>query len=542
MKSKLSLLFALCCILTSFGQKAPKLTIKTGSIYQIPKGYWPGVILGDLKTGFVQTGFKKKKSISFQSFKPDLRPNKSSFFNLTLLPKGATFERFFSLKGKTYIVYTLNKKGEGGSIILQQLNLTTGTIVGKPITIAKADYNLSFHTGGGVILWFGPAVGGHQQNVTLFESTDTNKIGVRIQLPKKSKNDAKNKFEYILTMYDGNLNKLWENKYEMPYTEKKMDIYDEHLDTEGNLLHLCRVYDDNSEKNVKDNKINYHFEIIKEGKNQVDPVIIPFKFDERYVQQINIFEDLNKQVNICGYYGAKTSTGKIIQSSTTVEGAFLLRLDNTENKLVPIKKGMYEISDEIIKQFESKRTQKALEKNKEKGKGTAEANLELRAIFYDESGAITIIGEQFYITTYTVTNGKSTYTVTVYHYEDIIVQRIDSNGELAWCRKIPKTQVNAGGFKAMPTPDGINLFYMDNEKNLNLKPDEAPAVHSTGGRGILVCSSISNNGEVRKVKIKDTRQDRENLDIYYTTKVSDNSFLTTTRNRKDYKLVLMTFE
>ena len=70
MKSKLSLLFALCCILTSFGQKAPKLTIKTGSIYQIPKGYWPGVILGDLKMGFVQTGFKKKNLSVFNLLNP----------------------------------------------------------------------------------------------------------------------------------------------------------------------------------------------------------------------------------------------------------------------------------------------------------------------------------------------------------------------------------------------------------------------------------------------------------------------------------------
>lgn len=542
MKKAFTLLLLFATTTFCFAGKTPKIVIKTGSTYQIPKGHWPWTILGSLEKGFVQTGFKNKKSISFQSFNLDLKQTKTSFLDLTALPKGAKFERFFTIKDKTFILYSQNSKGAGGAVFIQQINISTGAIVGKPKQLAETDFNLNLSSGGGVVLWFGPAVGAREQNVSIFQSTDSNRIGVRIQYPKKSKIDAKNKLEYSLSMYDGDLQKLWENKYEMPYTEKKMDIYDEHLDGEGNLLHLCRVYDDNSEKNVKGNKINYHFEIIKESKSKNGPVIIPFKFDDRTVEQIYIFEDLQKQVNICGYYGAKTASGKINQSSTTVAGAFLLRLDNSENKLIPIKKGMYEIPEDIVKQFETTRSQKSIEKTKDKGNEVAETNLKLREIIYDESGSITLIGEQFYITTYTVSNGRSSYTVTVYHYEDIIVQKIDAEGELAWTRKIPKTQTGAGGYKAMNTPDGINIFYMDNEKNLNIKTDQAPAVHSTGGRGLLMCSSISNSGDMKKFKIKDTRQDKEYIDIYNAQKVNDNIFITTIVNKKDRKLAMFSFE
>ena len=379
-------------------------------------------------------------------------------------------------------------------------------------------------------------------------ASDSNKMGIMVQYPNESRNDVVNKQKFGFWMYDKNLDLLWKKEVYMPYTEKKMDIYDKTIDREGNILIVARVFNDETEKQVVDNKINFHFEILKFTKDSKSPIVIPFKFEQNNVSQLQLFQDLSGQIVCSGFYVGKTNEGKIVVNSSAVDGSFFLSLDPNNNKLSNIHKGFYEIPKDVLKQYESDKEQKKIENEDAKDKGnTAANNLKLRSIYFELDGSLILFGEQFYEVTRTSRNGNTTTTTTYYYYKDIIVQRIGGDGKLEWTKKIPKNQVQVNsdyglGFRVLSTENGFNVLFMDNLKNLNLSTDVPPATHSTGINGILVNVNLAYDGSIKKSKIFDTREMEVKLNIINADKVGDNSFINRAWIKKASKICLLRFE
>ncbi len=364
------------------------------------------------------------------------------------------------------------------------------------------------------------------------------KLGVIGNYINDSKDDSKNKQKYGFWMFD----KL---KYPLeevvPYTEKRMDIYSKTIDREGNILFVARVFEDESEREIKDGKPNFHFEILKYTKDSKGAIVIPFKFEENYVSQLRLFEDFQGRIVCTGFYASKNRKGKVEADGSAVDGTFFLKINPEDNKISNINKGFYEIPTEVLMQYEKGKDQKRIEKEEAKG-GVAAAHLELRSVKFDEDGGITLFGEQYYETT--IYSGKITYTL--FHFNDIIVQHIGNSDADSWTKKIPKNQVQGNwkglGFNVLKTPTGYSVFFMDNLKNLNLTTTQAPEPHSTGIDGILMCVSLSNKGEMKKTKVFDTREMKDNINIIKADQVGNNAFIDRTWVKKKSKICLMTIE
>ena len=123
-------------------------------------------------------------------------------------------------------------------------------------------------------------------------------------------------------------------------------------------------------------------------------------------------------------------------------------------------------------------------------------------------GSVILVGEKYYIKSYTDSKGRTRYT---YHYEDILVTKLDADGDLVWMKKLPKRQKGSAGRGQMGYEyihhNGNNyFFYVDNDKNLELGLDEVPKLHLDGLGGILTAYKINDEtGEVSKSSVVDFR-------------------------------------
>lgn len=525
----------------------PKLKIDWSQEYLLPKKHADIGFIGNPKVGYTQMGYQLKKSLSLQHFSPDLNLESTNTIDLKGFPAGLINEGVIQFAGKTYWAYsTWEKSTTTERLFLQELDLESGSTTGEATQLTET----------GKLTGDMFATGFYKFELRKYEffySSDSTKLGVVVQYPNASRNDAINKEKYGFFVFDKNLNQLWKNDVEMPYTEKKMDIYDKTIDRSGNVYFVARVFDDESEKRVKDGKVNFHFEILKFAKGGKKATSIPFKFENNYVSQLGLFEDFQGNIVCSGFYSDKTRKGKISTDGGAADGTFFLRLDPGDNKLTNVHKGFYEFPAEVLMQFEKARTQKKIEKAENKGTASS-ANLRLRNIYFGQDGSLTLFGEEYYMVTRVVMSGKTTRTYYDHRFNDILVQRIGADGELVWTKKIPKSQFATTyspspasavglGMNILNTDNGYNIFFMDNLKNMNLPEDKAPATHATALKGILVSVNVDKTtGDTKKTKVFDTREMKDLINIINADKVGSNTFINRTWIKKKNKVCLLTVE
>src|SRR5690606_17189488 len=179
------------------------------------------------------------------------------------------------------------------------------------------------------------------------------------------------------------------------------------------------------------------------------------------------------------------------------------------------------------KQYTSTKEQEKIDKREDKGNDLTMGSLRMRYLHVGGDNSITIVGEVFYTVTYTTQNG----TRTKYYYEDVLVTKINSNGELSWMKKIPKRQVGTSGtgIKYIRSNNNHYVLFIDNIKNLELDINTEPATHSGGRGGFLMVHKIDDEtGDFIKASVFDLRDAKGynlgQLTMNRIVDISDNTF------------------
>jgi hypothetical protein len=86
----------------------------------------------------------------------------------------------------------------------------------------------------------------------------------------------------------------------------------------------------------------------------------------------------------------------------------------------------------------------------------------------------------------------------------------------------------------------IHLFFLDNVKNMNLKPSEAPKRHEDRRGGFLNGVTVDANGTVTKYNLGDTKEYKTNFFLRYFVKNQNKALISTMRKKK--KNLLMSIE
>lgn len=451
-----------------------------------------------------------KKFVHIQTFDAKtLKEIKHEKFND--FPKKYNLSEIKQIQDKIYFFYTLwDKKNNLKQLFVREIDFNTCAFkdTGKKLLELKERVYFSF-----------------------LYSRNHDKILIKCRKKPEKVRDAVNHDKIGLYIFDADLNKLADSEVKMPYTEKQMDNIDYHVDREGNPYILAKVRADGSNKDFigkgKNRTVNYHLEVIKVNVKKSNIKITKIELDDYQIASIWLYEGADQSILCSGFYN------KAENSSENADGIFLFKIN--ENGSITDKK-FYEIPLEILNQYKKKKIQEKNKKRDEKGKAEF-SSLVMRKLIVQPDNSILLIGEQYFVVQHTSTdsNGNTT-TRYSYHYYDLLVTKIDPDGELAWMRKLPKRQIGGRGrggmgFKHMSIDGNHYFVYLDNVKNMDLALDQRPYAHSDGRGGFLTAYRLlDKTGKVGKVSIFNTLEIDKNFKLYqFQTQrmvpVSENEFI-----------------
>ncbi len=451
-------------------------------------------------------------------------------------PDNYVVEGIEQLQDKYYLFYShwTGRKTEREQLFYREINFETGEFKGKAIKLMDIEGKLAgtLTSTSGVLAPFVFRVGVIDK-FDFSKSLDESKILVQYRKKPAERNDKRNHDIIGIEVFDASLNKIWSREYTMPYTERRMGLEDFAVDSDGSGYILTKVYKDDSNKERKrrkDQEANYGMELFRLSARSSEIEITKVDLNDKFINGISLFESFDGYMICSGFY----SNGQN-KTLNNAEGIFTFKIKK-DGEVIDEKS--YQIPLEILNQYVNNRTKRKNERNEDK---VEFENIRLQDLVIYEDGSLLLIGEQSYVVV--VHTPKHTYYT--YHYNDILVSKIDAAGNLAWMKKIPKRQSGKpkigqiydtgktykGGmsYSYFHTNGNHYIVFLDNVKNIDLEEDEAPASHSDGHGGYLTSYKISDNtGSISKGSILDTRNVGDKTEVF---QFSNDRVIKTSKNQ-----------
>ncbi len=441
---------------------------------------------------FAEVYYRKSDDMMFQLF--DKNCNKLLGEETALLPDGSNkyeHETFSDIKNNFYWFYsTWDRKAKAENLYALPFDKNGLKFSSSPIELITA-----------------PKLANPYNKYKFNHSTDSNKILVTYRVKPREKRDKLNKDIIGFNLFDVKLKKLYASEIEMPYSEADMSILDYEVDSRGNIYLLAEVKLNNSVdgETDRDNKRAYRYELMRVNQKDNSLQAIKINLDNKNTTSAVLTEDLQHNLVISGYYSNKKGYG-------SVDGAYIIKLEiDNDNSVKKLNTTYAEFTDELLKSYERERVKRKMDK-KEKSDNLEATNLKFDYITFEPDGSMLIIGEEYYMTSYSYRCGNSTCYSYTYYYNDIIALKVDKNGKTLWSTKIPKRQVSSSpyglSYKFHQYKGNYYFLYLDDirvtDKDFNINP----AGHSGEKGDYLASVKIDANGKMSKSCILEMRDDK----------------------------------
>jgi hypothetical protein len=460
-------------------------SLKWGKEFEASRRSTLSDIVGHDATGIyaveVRTGFSNS-DYTLEHYNTDFSPTKSFDLEIETGREKAVVNNILYLKGKLYIFYASpDRKTKKNRLSLQEIDKGTLKPKGDIKKIGEIDYE-----------------GKRQRNNGDFyckTSRDSSKILIVYSLPYEE--DTPQKFGFHVL---GNqLNTLWQKDIVLPYPDELFDITNFRVDNEGNAYLLGKVFKE-KRKEKRRGLPNYSYEVIacRDAGSNIQQY--PISIEDRFLTDMQI-EIQDAQTIVCaGFYSEK--------GTVSIRGTYFLKVDAATKTIKAKNFKEFDIGF-ITQNMRASEAKKAARKEKQGGEVEL-YEYDLDKLLVGKDGSAILIAEQYFVravTRYRMINGvSSTYIVNHYYYNDIIAVKMDPSGEIAWAKKIPKTQhtVEDGGFYssyALAIVRGNLCFiFNDNPSNLDLEDDEK-ADNFKITKSIVVLACLDPKGNLTKKPI-----------------------------------------
>lgn len=471
------------------------------------------------------------KALGFTRYSDDLIPN--SFNEIPKLKSGyGVYEELFTWNGNGYIVYTdYDKKNTVEILKFLKVNLEDIESGVEELDVIQIPEKLSGDLAATGFYKYSTL---NKFNVLPVDSTDYLAILCSPVIDKKDKKKAGESQDrkYIVNFIDKGINLISSSEFK---------VYGELVDYkyEDDAFYLF-FHDGQLEKN----KLSSLFTIVR----------VDLKTGESEIKTHNLEREGLKNVLISfGDDGRAMIMGYFMKNAKTLIGYYAMSLDLKSMTIGKPK--LYPFSKDLMKEGESERTIKKMDKAEVKGKEVGLNSLKPRKIISRKDGGYYLVGEQysFYITTYVDSKGNIHYT---YHYVhgDEYIASVNAAGEELWVVKVPKQQ----HFKNIYAYAGIyitshndNIYIFKNDLNINEEYDGGAPVQFTNAginykKSSFAITKITPSGKVSHEYFKDLAAEKYLFPIMNTTKVGAKEYAIHTGGvyslKKVNKLALITLK
>lgn len=353
----------------------------------------------------------------------------------------ANFEGVETIGGN-FVVFLSDKKDGKNHFYMQAYD---AELAPKGDAKVLASYDLS---GGGSKGWF-----------QFRRSPDNNYMGVIWEIPGK----ATTRDKYGFVVYDSTMTIVNEGEYPLPFASKDVEIFSHHIASNGDYFMAIAEYDPDDKGGLFRNKSNYKalhiYHISPDGLQD-----FTMDIHGRRVNALAMTSDENKIFTITGTYSSQDGKGET--------GVFYQRI-NFENDQV-LSEGFRPFEKDFIMEGWSDRDVRRAEKREDDGKGQPQmSNFVMREAVILSDGSMVGTMEQYFIQTRTYSDARTGQLSTTYYYyyNDIIVFKINPEGEFDFLEKIRKYQVstNDGGpfssYEVFLKDSSMYFIFNDNVDN-----------------------------------------------------------------------------
>ena len=380
-----------------------------------------------------------------------------------------------------------DSKTKDEKAFLQEINDDNGDLTGDEIQINKTQdvasgidvaFSFSFFMGGAS----GASMAITQSDRYFYSiSPDSSKLLVYYRKKKVKKSDRVNKDVYGFIVVDDTYKVLWKKETELAKTEFMMKFYEAEVNNNGDVYYLAKSYKDDIRKYKKGAKPNYTlslFELTKDSKKSKEKAM---ELPEGFLRETEFFINDEGKAVVCGTYGKQ-------YKGTGSSGIFYNIVDMDDRKVSDAK--FVDFESDLDAEYEGPKHAKKLAKiYKKYGVGYI-PNLKFREVFFDEkSKSLYLILESYHLEKRTSNSGRT--TTYYYFYDDVYAVKVNTaKQQIDKAFKIPKRQLGINiqidlGISSFMFGENLYVFFIDNKKNLELKPDMLPAEHRSTAGGFL---------------------------------------------------------
>ncbi|MES2774216.1 MAG: hypothetical protein V4722_08530 [Bacteroidota bacterium] len=482
-------LLAICFLsISSYGQ-SKKFTFKLGTEYDLPRKSEDLSFFGNDKDDIVNLSINKDELNISKFNAKDLTRSEVNSIPLTGISKKFKSEIVLDFANKHYWVYSdWDSKSDEKLLYYEKLDVAAGKMT---FSKTKLLGTTNFGDSKGLYVFY------NQNSYSYKFDRSRKKLLIYYRLNPKNFKDKINFDKIGIHVYDENMNRLWGDEFTMPYSEAMMNNIDYSIDSAGNAYLLAKVYD--SEKigdvNPETNKPGYHYEVMKFTKDSKQTGNIRVLPNNYFIQGIGLTENVDHSMGICGTFSSA--------ANNLAEGIFWGKADDNNN-VKTYNNVYYKFSLEEMKKYESAKTIKRMEENKE----CWLSYLNINEVIMEKDGSALFVCESYHRN---FTQGEK--SSTMYHYyDDIVAIKINSHRKCEWIKKIPKEQFgidhrNTLSYKLISDTSGYHFLFLDNQTNTELSETQDPRPYKDGNAGQLVVTSISNAGVSGKMLLLDTKED-----------------------------------
>tara|TARA_B100000795_G_scaffold268927_1_gene256918 strand:+ start:6090 stop:7598 length:1509 start_codon:yes stop_codon:yes gene_type:complete len=332
-------------------------------------------------------------------------------------------------------------------------------------------------------------------------------------------NIKKNSNSYDIHVYDA-------EKLTLIYTKNYFNNLDKYyissdmLVSNNAIIYSIGKEYKNGKRERKKSKPNYSYVLNKISKDDIKTSIIKLNEDE-YIKSLTM-SFYNDQIRLIGYYSRDKVFG--------IKGVSIFNFDKKNLSVTSKKKQKLP-----VKVFEDLYGYR----NAKNKKDSELTSFYLDHTLEDKDGNVYLIAEEFYTTQTYVSygvNGGGGF-VTTYHYDDLLITKLNKNGNLVWGRSIYKRS-NEASYNVFLHNDQLHVL-LNSGKNLLKKNDGRLKV----SKGWFESSSLylflyDNDGNVTHQKIQDNKG--KTFYIPYRGSYSKGKFVMYNHSKKRKQIMMLT--
>jgi len=325
------------------------------------------------------------------------------------------------------------------------------------------------------------------------------------------------------TLFNQELDTLWSRNIEFPYKGKNFNIHRSLVDSEGRVFLLIKIQNEKPQDRIGQ---EFRYSVVTFGPDTSLIEDYEINLDDKFISDIDFSLNDSHNVICSGFYSEEGAGG--------VSGTFYLKVDRATRM----------VTGKTLTAFDRDFALGFMEGRRLRGRPEL-TDFKLDHFITFTDGTHALIAEQFLIDEVCYQDFRTGMISCnyLYYFNNIIVVKMDGEGQVQWTADIPKYQesTNDGGFYSSYVfgQSGNNLYFVfnDNEKNQSEKDKSKVNPMTNLRKAVPVMAKITSEGRFTRRSLgTDNKKGRFTFAPGYSTQLSSGSILLLGETSNKYRV------